>query len=182
MFRLQMEMCAVTWLYPFTFYFLGFSCVLPFSQGKSRMTLIRLYYKLMVGWSLWSNMCLWNSPFSVEFKVCITISFKSNLAKAQPKSDPTAPRLWVRKNPTFFSGFFFTYVWFGSYGKRFLWNFSDGTREITAGTCPNKARSVQLLTNKLTYHVKTCFFVCHTQNQNVHPHVSVGIGVVLLSS
>ncbi|XP_009147963.1 vacuolar protein sorting-associated protein 26C [Brassica rapa] len=34
-------------------------------------------------------------PFSVEFKVCITISFKSKLAKAQPKSDPTAPRLWM---------------------------------------------------------------------------------------
>ncbi|XP_010461674.1 PREDICTED: Down syndrome critical region protein 3 homolog [Camelina sativa] len=34
-------------------------------------------------------------PFSVEFKVCLTISFKSKLAKAQPKSDPTAPRLWM---------------------------------------------------------------------------------------
>ncbi|XP_010549062.1 PREDICTED: Down syndrome critical region protein 3 homolog isoform X2 [Tarenaya hassleriana] len=35
-------------------------------------------------------------PFSVEFKVCIAISFESKVAKAhQPKSDPTAPRLWM---------------------------------------------------------------------------------------
>lgn len=89
-------------------------------------------------------MSLWNSPFSVEFKVCITISFKSKLAKAQPKSDPTAPRLWVRKNlylpvcvifsslmilviqVNFSIGAFFRWHW-----KDYRWNLS-GQSEISS--------------------------------------------------
>lgn len=34
-------------------------------------------------------------PFSIEFKMSITISFQSDLSKSQPKSDPRTPRLWV---------------------------------------------------------------------------------------
>jgi hypothetical protein len=97
-------------------------------------------------------------PFSVEFKVCITISFKSKLAKAQPKSDPTAPRLWVRK--TFFLCFYAYDLNHRIDDSCYI--FSDGAGEITAGTCPDKARSVQLLKNKLTYMVNTCFSYAYT--------------------
>ncbi|KAK4843071.1 hypothetical protein QYF36_003581 [Acer negundo] len=34
-------------------------------------------------------------PFSVEFKVTITISFQSEVCKLYTKSDPTTPRLWL---------------------------------------------------------------------------------------
>lgn len=35
------------------------------------------------------------SPFSIEFKVSIVISFQSELSKLHKKSDPRSPRLWV---------------------------------------------------------------------------------------
>jgi len=38
---------------------------------------------------------LWCSPFSIEFKVAIVISFQSELSKLHKKSDPKIPRLWV---------------------------------------------------------------------------------------
>ncbi|XP_044465299.1 vacuolar protein sorting-associated protein 26C isoform X1 [Mangifera indica] len=34
-------------------------------------------------------------PFSIEFKVCLVITFQSELAKLHTKSDPTTPRLWL---------------------------------------------------------------------------------------
>ncbi|KAK9211985.1 hypothetical protein WN943_001364 [Citrus x changshan-huyou] len=34
-------------------------------------------------------------PFSVEFKVSVVISFRSELSKLHKKSDPTTPRLWL---------------------------------------------------------------------------------------
>ncbi|KAF8398979.1 hypothetical protein HHK36_014844 [Tetracentron sinense] len=34
------------------------------------------------------------SPFSIEFRVSIVISFQSELSKLYPKTDPKAPRLW----------------------------------------------------------------------------------------
>ncbi|GAV88018.1 Vps26 domain-containing protein [Cephalotus follicularis] len=34
-------------------------------------------------------------PFSIEFKVCLVISFQSELSKLHSKSDPTTPRLWL---------------------------------------------------------------------------------------
>lgn len=34
-------------------------------------------------------------PFSIEFKMSITISFQSELSKHHPRSDPRTPRLWV---------------------------------------------------------------------------------------
>lgn len=34
-------------------------------------------------------------PFSIEFKVTITITFRSELFKLHPKYDPKTPRLWV---------------------------------------------------------------------------------------
>ncbi|KAJ6969992.1 hypothetical protein NC653_034530 [Populus alba x Populus x berolinensis] len=35
------------------------------------------------------------SPFSIEFKVSIVISFQSELSKLHKKSDPRSPRLWL---------------------------------------------------------------------------------------
>lgn len=37
----------------------------------------------------------WCSPFSIEFKVAIVISFQSELSKLHKKSDSRTPRLWV---------------------------------------------------------------------------------------
>ncbi|XP_043693941.1 vacuolar protein sorting-associated protein 26C-like [Telopea speciosissima] len=34
-------------------------------------------------------------PFSIEFQVSIVISFRSDLSKLHPKSDPKTPRLWL---------------------------------------------------------------------------------------
>uniref|UniRef100_A0A2P2JXS3 Vacuolar protein sorting-associated protein 26C n=2 Tax=Rhizophora mucronata TaxID=61149 RepID=A0A2P2JXS3_RHIMU len=34
-------------------------------------------------------------PFSIEFKLSIVVSFKSELSKLQKKSDPRTPRLWL---------------------------------------------------------------------------------------
>jgi len=39
------------------------------------------------------------SPFSVEFKVAIVISFQSELSKLHKKSDAKTPRLWVGSGP-----------------------------------------------------------------------------------
>ncbi|KAM7277905.1 hypothetical protein ACFE04_005039 [Oxalis oulophora] len=33
-------------------------------------------------------------PFCIEFKVCLVISFQSDVSKLHSKSDPTTPRLW----------------------------------------------------------------------------------------
>ncbi|WVZ15801.1 hypothetical protein V8G54_013367 [Vigna mungo] len=38
---------------------------------------------------------LYWSPFSIEFKVAIVISFQSELSKLHKKSDPKTPRLWM---------------------------------------------------------------------------------------
>uniref|UniRef100_A0A6N2M264 Large ribosomal subunit protein eL19 domain-containing protein n=1 Tax=Salix viminalis TaxID=40686 RepID=A0A6N2M264_SALVM len=37
-----------------------------------------------------------DSPFSIEFKVSIVISFQSELSKLHKKSDPRTPRLWLK--------------------------------------------------------------------------------------
>lgn len=56
-------------------------------------------YSILNQLSLMFMLSLWCSPFSVEFKVAIVISFQSELSKLHKKSDPKTPRLWVGAGP-----------------------------------------------------------------------------------
>lgn len=49
-------------------------------------------FSLSLSLFFFNSLC---SPFSIEFKVSIVISFQSELSKLHKKSDPRTPRLWV---------------------------------------------------------------------------------------
>lgn len=85
-------------------------------------------------WILWLYLC---SPFSVEFKVLIVISFQSELSKLHKKSDPKTPRLWVSIYHSHFSLFL---IFFSAFANAFSLHtlLVDGNGNFATWACTDK--------------------------------------------